>query len=81
VLQAGLDYMINDQLFININLRYIDIEANTKVHEVMIGKAEINPTTVGVSLGYRFFESVTAVLRPLHVPHAIQCWTHPSGCG
>lgn len=53
-LQAGLDYMINDKLFINLELRYIDIEADVKANGVVIGKAEINPTTVGVSLGYRF---------------------------
>lgn len=46
--------MINDKLFINIDLRYIDTEADVKANGVVIGKAEINPTTVGVSLEYRF---------------------------
>jgi outer membrane protein len=53
-LQAGLDYMINDNLFINLDLRYIDIEPDVKANGVKIGVAEINPTTVGISLGYRF---------------------------
>jgi outer membrane protein len=53
-LQAGLDYQIDENLFFNIDLRYIDIESDVKVDGTSIGDVEIDPTLVGVSLGYRF---------------------------
>jgi len=52
--QAGLDYMINDNLFVNVDLRYVQLESDIKVGGTKVGKAEINPTIVGVSLGYKF---------------------------
>jgi outer membrane protein len=53
-LQAGLDYQIDENLFFNIDLRYIDIESDVKVDGTSIGDVEIDPTLVGISLGYRF---------------------------
>jgi len=53
-LQAGLDYAFTENLFMNVDFRYISIESDVKAGGAKIGKAEINPTTVGVSLGYRF---------------------------
>ena len=53
-LQAGLDYSFTDNLFMNVDFRYISIESDASVGGSDIGKVEINPTTVGVSLGYKF---------------------------
>ena len=53
-LQAGLDYMFTDQLFMNVDLRYIDIEPDLKVDGTKVGTVKINPTTVGLNVGYRF---------------------------
>ena len=53
-LQAGLDYMFTDQLFMNVDLRYIDIEPDLKVNGTKIGTVKINPTTVGINVGYKF---------------------------
>jgi outer membrane protein len=53
-LQAGIDYMFTDQLFMNLDLRYIDIEPDLKVGGTKIGTVEIDPTTVGINIGYKF---------------------------
>jgi outer membrane protein len=53
-LQAGLDYMFTDQLFMNLDVRYIDIEPDLKVGGAKAGTVKINPTTIGLNVGYRF---------------------------
>lgn len=53
-LQAGLDYMFTDNLFMNIDLRYIDIEPDLKVDGTKIGTVKINPITYGLNVGYKF---------------------------
>jgi len=53
-LQAGIDYMFTDNLFMNLDLRYIDIEPDLKVGGTKIGTVEIDPTTVGINIGYKF---------------------------
>lgn len=52
--QAGVDYMIDDNFFVNLDLRYINIEPDAELNGTDIGTVDINPTTVGLSLGYRF---------------------------
>jgi len=52
--QAGVDYMIDDNFFVNLDLRYINIEPDAELNGTKIGTVDINPTTVGLSLGYRF---------------------------
>lgn len=52
--QAGIDYMFTDKLFMNVDVRYIDIEPDLKVGGSKVGKVEIDPTTVGINVGYRF---------------------------
>ena len=53
-LQAGIDYMFTDNLFMNLDLRYIDIEPDLKVGGTKVGTVEIDPTTVGLNIGYKF---------------------------
>lgn len=53
-LQAGVDYMINDRLLLNVNVRYIDIEADASINGAEVGTVKIDPMTVGMSVGYRF---------------------------
>ena len=38
----------------NVDVRYIQIESDVKANGTKIGKAEINPVTVGINVGYRF---------------------------
>jgi outer membrane protein len=52
--QLGLDYMLSDNMFLNVDYRYISIESDVKVGGAKVGVAKINPTLVGVSLGYKF---------------------------
>jgi outer membrane protein len=52
--QAGVDYMIDDNLFVNLDLRYISIEPDAELNGAKIGTVDINPTTIGLSLGYRY---------------------------
>jgi outer membrane protein len=53
-LQAGIDYMFTDQLFMNVDVRYIDIESDLKVDGTKVGTVDISPTTVGLNVGYKF---------------------------
>lgn len=52
--QAGVAYMINERLLINVDIRYIDIEADIKINGTEVGTVKIDPMTVGMSVGYRF---------------------------
>lgn len=52
--QVGADYNFTDQLFMNVDVRYIQIEGDVSVNGAEIGEAEINPLVVGVGVGYRF---------------------------
>ncbi|MEE4186150.1 MAG: OmpW family outer membrane protein [Gammaproteobacteria bacterium] len=52
--QVGADYNFTDQLFMNLDVRYIQIESDVKVNGTVIGEAEINPLVVGINVGYRF---------------------------
>lgn len=63
--QVGFDYMFNDQWFINLDLRYINIETKAKVTLPAIPDigfaggtikedVDINPWVYGVSIGYKF---------------------------
>ena len=53
-IQAGIDYMFTEKLYMNVDVRYIQIEPDLKVGGSKIGEVEINPTTVGLNVGYRF---------------------------
>jgi len=52
--QVGADYNFTDQLFMNLDVRYIQIESDVKLNGTKIGEAEINPLVVGLNIGYRF---------------------------
>lgn len=51
---AGFDMKINDKWLATVDVRWINIESDVKVDGAKVGKANINPITFGVSLGYRF---------------------------
>lgn len=61
-LQAGLDYDINDSWFLNVDLKYIDIDTSARLGingGALNGTAldvdvDINPFVVGAGIGYRF---------------------------
>ena len=52
--QIGFDVLINDDWFLNMDVRYIDIDTKARLDGVSIGKVEIDPWVVGGHIGYRF---------------------------
>ena len=55
-LVGGIDYMLNDRWFLNLDLRWIDINAEVKVdgNSGDIGTVSIDPFAAGLMVGYRF---------------------------
>ncbi len=52
--QLGADCLLDNNWLLNIDVRYIDIETDTKVDGVTLGTVNIDPWVYGVHLGYRF---------------------------
>lgn len=56
--QAGLDYYFTDNQFMNIDVRYADIETDAKVTgsagTVDVGTVEIDPLVIGINFGWKF---------------------------
>ncbi|MEE4639921.1 MAG: OmpW family outer membrane protein [Wenzhouxiangella sp.] len=60
-LQLGADFDISDNLFLNLNVRYIQIEADATIKTQAAGgevtsriKADIDPMVVSAAIGFRF---------------------------
>lgn len=56
-LQAGLDYEISDNWFLNLDVKYIDLGVDITLNTggvVRTVDVEINPIVFGVGFGYRF---------------------------
>lgn len=55
--QAGLDFDLNDKMFLNFDIKYIDIRTTARLSTTAIGvqrvKINLNPFVVGVGLGFR----------------------------
>ena len=51
--QVGLDIDINDQWFVNMDVRYFDIETDADLNGASLGTVEIDPWAVGLSVGMR----------------------------
>ena len=52
--QLGFDTMLNDDWFLNFDVRYIDIESEAKLDGAGLGKVEIDPWVYSFMIGYRF---------------------------
>ncbi|WP_416899450.1 MAG: OmpW/AlkL family protein [Minwuia sp.] len=56
--QAGLDYRIADNVFLNLDVKYVRIDSDVTLTTANAGvqrtDLNINPVIVGVGLGYRF---------------------------
>ncbi len=57
-LQAGVDVAINDDWFVNADVKYIDMETEAHFSDTLVGSArinaEINPIVWAVGIGRRF---------------------------
>lgn len=52
--QLGADIMLNDMWFLNLDVRYIDIETDIRLDGDNLGKADISPWVYGANVGFRF---------------------------
>jgi outer membrane protein len=52
--QLGMDIDLNENWFMNVDVRYIKIESDAEVAGVDVGTVKINPWLFGVNVGYRF---------------------------
>jgi len=52
--QVGLDFMLDENWLLNLDVRWIDIDTEAFLDGVSIGDVEIDPTVYGIHLGYRF---------------------------
>lgn len=53
-LQAGVDFAIDRNWSVNVDVKRINMDTRVRVNNADIGKLSLNPVTVGVGLGYRF---------------------------
>ncbi|MFK8028392.1 MAG: OmpW family protein [Gammaproteobacteria bacterium] len=56
--QLGMDYMLNNEWFINADIKYIQIDSTASFHDTVFGNVEvdvdIDPIVVGFGFGKRF---------------------------
>jgi outer membrane protein len=52
--QAGFDILVSDNVFINLDVRYIDIDTKASLDGASLGKVEVDPWVVGGHIGFRF---------------------------
>lgn len=53
-LELGADYLINDQWFVNVSARTMDIETDATLDGADLGTVDIDPRVYGLHLGFRF---------------------------
>jgi outer membrane protein len=52
--QVGMDFDVAPNWFLNVDVRYIDIDTKAKLNGASIGTVEIDPWIVGLNVGTRF---------------------------
>lgn len=52
--EVGADIKLNDSWFLNLSVRYMDIETKAKLDGESIGKVDISPWIYGGNVGFRF---------------------------
>lgn len=56
--QAGIDIDLNEKMFLNFDVKYIDIDTTARLATTAIGtqrvKVSLDPIVVGVGVGFRF---------------------------
>lgn len=59
-LQAGVDYMIDDSLMVNLDIKYIDIDTTVETFNAVTGvqttstELQVDPIVIGFGVGYKF---------------------------
>jgi len=54
VAQLGFDYALSKNWSLNVDVKYIQMDTDVKVGGTKVGKLDLNPTTYGIGVGYRF---------------------------
>jgi len=52
--EIGVDIMLNDDWFFNMDVRYLDIDTKARLDGESLGNVEIDPMVYGIHIGYRF---------------------------
>ncbi len=52
--QLGIDYDISDNMHLNFDLRWMDIDTDAKLDGVSLGTVEIDPLIYSVTVGWKF---------------------------
>ena len=52
--QAGLDYRLARNWFLNADVKYVQIEPDLKYRDVKIATVKVDPILAGVGIAYRF---------------------------
>lgn len=52
--QAGIDFQVGSNWFLNLDFRYIQIETDAKLDGVNVGTVKIDPWTAGLNVGWIF---------------------------
>lgn len=52
--QVGVDIPLNDKWFLNLDLRWLDIDTDASLDGTSIGSVEVEPLLYGAHLGFRF---------------------------
>lgn len=52
--QLGFDWMLGDTWFLNLDVRWIDIDTDAFLDGVFLEEVEIDPTVYGAHVGFRF---------------------------
>ena len=52
--QAGVDFQVAKNCFINVDVKYVQIHSDVKLGAATVSKVNIDPMLYGVGIGYRF---------------------------
>ncbi len=52
--QVGADFQVGSNWFLNVDVRYIQIETEAKLDGVNVGEVKVDPWTVGLNVGWIF---------------------------
>lgn len=53
-LQAGADFQVSDDWFLNVDVKYVDIDTDVTINGAIAADVEIDPVIFGVGFGRRF---------------------------
>ncbi len=53
-LQAGVDYEISKNMYLNLDVKKVQIRADVKSSGTKVGEFKVDPLLVGVGIGWRF---------------------------